>query len=532
MVNVSDGYKTLATAAGREIFCTIEAGDKTFTDSEIVGFELDDVVHSEEMAFGTTCSNRFHFELRTDEYIPLSSVIKPYIRFEGSAEACPLGVFYIAKRYRRRNRYSITCYDKMYQLDSSYETALAFPCSAQSVLDELCENLGITSEIDLSDEVCDIQPAQKTCREVIGYLAGLTGACAKFDRYGNLCFKLLENCGFRITRDNYKSLSLTQDACTVEEITIETDDISYTAGDGSRLTNYVQYNPFGTQALANKLLEKWEGFSYHGMEIEMQGLPFLESGDSIEVQNDTDNGVFLGIISEIELTYDGSLWAKLTSKSKNPVDEYEDEASAETEAENIEKNLTFTHYSYMNSRAITARQELTKVIEIDVLALKATCASFNAQLVAQSSTDCTLTLEYRQDDAPITPVIYATLKAGEQRPLCLYNFLPVLDIGYNNLKLYARTNAGSVSFAPKSIVAAVSGQCLAAEILTRSPNRTVYETVTDTALNPYARSAPVDENLSTRMITPTRNAKSETLSPSISMPRSTAFTVSVTSELS
>lgn len=123
MIEVSNSFKEKSLSPGRTVRCVIEVDDFLYTDKEIISFEFNDVVHPDDMSFGTACANRFHFELWSRKNIPLSAVIKPFVFFEddsGTEESCPLGEFYIARRYRKRERYSITCYDKMYRLDPRY----------------------------------------------------------------------------------------------------------------------------------------------------------------------------------------------------------------------------------------------------------------------------------------------------------------------------------------------------------------------------------------------------------------------------
>ena len=477
MVAVSDNFKALALAAGRRVSCRIEAGDMTFDDSEILNFRFQDVANAEELAFGETAANRFHFELVTDKFIPLSAVIRPYVSFDGGEE-CPLGVFYIARRYRRRTRYSITCYDRMYRLDGSYETELSYPAAVSSILEEICAKQEIEASVELSDYAVTEPPAAgTTVREVIGYIAGLEGAAAKFDRQGRLVFKTLEDCGLRLTRDNYKSLSLTQDPCEIRQITMNGDEDSFSEGEGTKLTTYVQYNPFANQRAVTVLYNRLKDFSYHGMEIEMQGLPFLEAGDRIEVQNDTDNGVFMGIISEIDYEYDGGLWATLYSKSKNPIDDYEAPATAEEELAAAQEDMSVTYYPYQSTSKVTAGPTPTLLLEIETEARRATSALFFAQLQLAANADCTLTLTVYYRDSALEPSYRITLSEGELHPVCLHRFLQRIAAGYSSVKLYANTDSGTVTFPAGGIAATVSGQYFEANVVSRSPNRVITDTV-------------------------------------------------------
>ena len=508
MVAVSDKYKALATAAGREVSCVIEAGGFVFYDSDIISFELEDIIHDEEMAFGSTASSRFHFELKTEKFIPLSAVIKPYITFAGSVERCPLGVFYIAKRYRRQNRYSITCYDGMYRLDDEYETSLVFPASAKEVMDELCAVCGIESDAVCGDFSCDSRPEQATFRDVIGYIAGLHGASARFGRNGRLCFKTLSDCGFTILRDNYFSATIKQDPCVVEEIDVRTQGEEFKAGDGTKLTAYAVYNPLGNQLMADRLLEQWYGFFYYGMQIEMQGLPFLEAGDSVMVQNDADDTLFPAIISALEFSYNGALSCTLYSKSKNPIDDYENAGSEALQLEAAVQALTVVNCGYTNKIGITVTSELTRLINMDVSCTKSGDAVFLAQIPVIARAECVLTLYIMQDGAELKS-FRTDLSSGQNMPLCIHYLFNSLKVGSNNIRVYGKTNNAAVYTDKNAISATLFGQNVAALSENRSPNRTISENFASFSLSARTLSFSFAENKSVMAQSPISYSLSE-----------------------
>ena len=480
MLKISDRYKELATAGGREPFCVIKAGDKLFFDDSIISFELQEVIFPEELTFGTACSSRFQFRLYTGENIPLSAEIRPYIGFgeySEEAELCPLGVFYISRRYRRSNYYSVTCYDRMYRLENTYSSKLAFPVSAGELLKEICQEYSLEFTGEYGGSTCERAPCNDTVRNVLGYLAGLEGCCARFDREGRLCFRKMSQSGCRITRDNYTSMDLKQDPMEVKKIVVSNDDDTFTKGEGSRLDTYEVYNPFATEKTAMTLYREFGGFFYYGLELDMQGLPYLEAGDIITVQNDTDDGVFTAVIGELDFVYDGSFWATLSSRSKNPVEESEDMPGQEDQLKELEDSLQLIYYSYRSEKAVTLSSTLTPLAQVDLQAYSDTCAIVGAQLVARAVSDCTLTLVLTVEDKETPPPVRATLKAGELFPICIHNFLQNVPAGYITVRILGSTDGGAVAFGAGDVVMTVTGQHLAAVSLNRSPNRTIYEDI-------------------------------------------------------
>lgn len=469
MISVSEEYKRLATANGREISCEIEVGELVFRNEDIVSFEFDDVVHPDEMAFGTTCSNRFHMEILTDRYIPLSSVVKPYVMFGECGERLLLGTFYIARRYRRRNRYSITCYDKMYQLDSEYKTDLVYPQTMQAVIDDLCQRLNLVHDIQCMDYTCGSIPADCTYREIIGWIAGAHGGMAKFSRDNVLKIKKCENCGETLRRNNYLDISIKEDAFEIRQINLVADELTtYSSGDGTKLTTYKQENPFGTQIIADRLYYTWGGFSYYGAEIEMQGLPYLEAGDIMLVQNDVDNSVFPIIISEINYKFDGGLSAELFSRSKNPVDDY-DAHNEKKEQEEMYSNLAVVNFSVRNTTARKMETGIkTLLLAMDVDSKEPKTALLNAQLILTAPQDCTVTLTCDLNGEYLNPLPLQTLHANEPQTICLHNILEKIHQGQNAVTIWGETSAGYVVLEKYQGVLTVSGQYMnAAEIKSR-----------------------------------------------------------------
>lgn len=480
MLKISEKYRELAEAAGREPFCVIKAGDKIFLDDSIKSFELQEVVFPEELTFGTACSNRFQFRLHTTENIPLSAEIRPYIGFgeySEEAELCPLGVFHISRRYRRFNNYSVTCYDRMYRLESIYSSKLPFPATAKELLEEICEKYSLEFVGECGDGLCEKAPVNETVRNVLGYLAGLEGGCAGFDRYGRLRFRQMTDSGYRITRDRYTSMDLKQDPMEVKKIVVENGDDTFEKGEGSRLDTYELYNPFASERTVNLLYNRFGGFFYYGMELDMQGLPYLEAGDIVTVQNDTDDGVFTAVIGELDFVYDGSFWANLSSRSKNPVDESEDMPGQEQELEWLGQSMQLVYYSYFSDKEVELSTRYIPLAQVDTQALSDTSAAVNAQLMARALEDCTMTLILTVEDKQTPPPIRVTLKAGELFPVCIYNFIPTLPAGYATVKISGSTDGGRVMFGAGDILMTVSGQYLAAVTMNRSPNRTVYEEI-------------------------------------------------------
>lgn len=318
-MNYSDEFKELALASGRHINCKIIIGnDSVFYDDSILGFDFDDITHTEYFTIGTVCSNEFSFSMINSFQPEVGDMVRPYISFDG-AEWCQLGVFYIARRYFRGKYASFVCYDKMNDLDVVYTPNLPAASSTvglNAVLQDICGQAGLTFVGQCDALSISKPPSYLTYRMMIGYIAMLNCACAKFNKSGELVFKKYselptatlscDNC-FKITRNITKA--------GVSSLKITAGSTVYKYGRHEGLSLLELRNPFMTQSVVDSIGAKLSALRFYGAEIEMQGLPFLEAGDFIRLSED-DGTVSTIVMSEIKYHYDGALTAKLFSKNK------------------------------------------------------------------------------------------------------------------------------------------------------------------------------------------------------------------------
>ena len=138
MVEVSEKFRELAQKNGRHVYCRIEVGSVTsvpevFLDDRIIEFDFDDVAHPDWFTLGTTCANRFYFVVKYGGELNVRDRVLPYISFDNE-EWCPLGIFYVSRRYVRDGYASIVCYDKMYSLDTDYVSSLPMPTDTVKIM--------------------------------------------------------------------------------------------------------------------------------------------------------------------------------------------------------------------------------------------------------------------------------------------------------------------------------------------------------------------------------------------------------------
>ena len=333
---ISDKFKKLALANGRHVSCKIELGNTVYYDDRLLSFNFHDVTHPDWFTIGTACPNEFSFTVRHTFEPNVHDEVRPYISFDGT-EWCPLGIFYIARRYFRGEYATFVCYDKMYDLDVSMEHEFpAFTVTpARKVLEAVCEEAGLVFDGNCVDYMVYGVEKPVTLRQVIGYIAALNCACAKIDRYGKLVFKSYSKMPTaRLSANNCFSISSNITRAGISGLRVNTGrtTLQYKE-ENSGLSMIELYNPLMRQDIVNTLGKQLDPLYFYGAEIEMQGLPFLEAGEFIMLE-ETDGTITPIVMSDIRYHYDGALTAKLYSRNKGNSDpvvhrqEFEDALAA------------------------------------------------------------------------------------------------------------------------------------------------------------------------------------------------------------
>ncbi len=319
MVEVSDKFKRLAEENGRYVYCRIEADGEVFLDDRLIDFDFDDVVHPDWVTVGTACANRFHFTARFNGELAVNAEVRPYVSFDNE-EWCPLGVFYISRRYVRDGVISVTAYDKMYSLDTEYVYSGTLPTTSSAILKDICQKAGLQAVDYGRDITVEKLPSACTMRDMIGYIAGINFRNAKLDRYGRLCLKRANQNGdnYFIDKKNCMDIRRNLTRSVITTLIVTTEDGEYKRGDGAELSTVEMYNPLVTEDMMVSLLSMFSIMPFYGADIEMQGLPFLEAGEVAMVV--VKGEIYTIYLSEIEYHYDGALTATVYSRNRTYAD--------------------------------------------------------------------------------------------------------------------------------------------------------------------------------------------------------------------
>ncbi|MBQ8195785.1 MAG: hypothetical protein IJZ47_10510 [Oscillospiraceae bacterium] len=452
MVEVSENYRALALANGRHVYCRITVDGEEFLDDRLLEFTFDDVTHPDWFTVGTACANRFHFRVNYTGELDVGAEVRPYVSFDGE-EWCGLGIFYISRRYVRGSSISVTAYDRMYSLDTAYTYSGVLPTTTDALLERICTENGITAaEYGIAHGVSYI-PENCTVRDMIGFIAGINRACAKIDRNGALVFRKgdLRNNNEHISHLNCMDIQRNLTRSVVTCLKAQTDGELLTAGEGAEISTLETYNPLMTQDRLEQLYSLFKPFSFYGADVEMQGLPYLESGEGILLLD--GQMTYPIVISEIELRYDGGLYATLYSRNKTMVEAapYQDDLEQALAAL---RNLSgATAFSSENEALVDiGEDEPVKLVQFTIQGYKGGFAQLDVNMSLGQYT-CNYVLfriyvngELRRELKHVPHYIAGTLEH-------LYHLERDLPDGQCTITVTAQTGAGIAKIQPKAMMA-------------------------------------------------------------------------------
>lgn len=188
-------------------------------------------------------------------------------------EYMPMGKFVAKKPTSDDFTTTFKAYDRMAQTEKNYASALTYPTDTVSVMNEISEILGYEFVTDIEAITLNNPSTEQnasnavfagyTIREAIGYIAGLYGKFAIFNRLGQLEFKWYEDNGFEVSVSKCYAFTRNEDDYSVERIVgVVSDETKYEAGSGTMGISYS--NPFLTQNIVDNIYSSVGNFTYRG----------------------------------------------------------------------------------------------------------------------------------------------------------------------------------------------------------------------------------------------------------------------------
>ena len=167
-------------------------GMQTVAKENIISAKLQETLADQNITIGSAFSQSFELKMRMpDVPIPLTGA---YFTAEASFDEtnwAKLGEFYINAVSTTDNykTVSITATDRMALLTDAYIPTIGLPATTQEILADIAKQYNLTLDTEINCANISItQLYEGTVRDYIGWIAGLSGANARFNREGKLTF--------------------------------------------------------------------------------------------------------------------------------------------------------------------------------------------------------------------------------------------------------------------------------------------------------------------------------------------------------
>lgn len=274
----------------------------------------------EGLAIGTTVSASVEITMEKTEHLLTGKEFAFYLgmNVDGKEEYIPMGIFKAQKPTTTDWDISLKAYDRMYDAERNYASSLHYPTDTQKVMQEIEKLLGISFVTEITPVSLkktgdsDVPFAGYTIREAIGYVAGLYGKFAIFNRAGQLEFRWYES-EMEIPLKKMFSFERNEQDYEVQKVVGSSDsNTSYTAGSGNHGISYS--NPFLTQEIVNQIYSSKHGFSYRGGTITFLGDCRIDPWDMLQC-SDLQGNIYKIPAMQITHEIDGGLTTTITAEA-------------------------------------------------------------------------------------------------------------------------------------------------------------------------------------------------------------------------
>lgn len=369
--NVSDEFKTALNSAEPVYCCKLDFGNVTVNDLFSVSYSGGSC--SDSVAPGGTVIANAKVELSA---LPASvrkgSTCTLYFGVNG--EYAPQGVLTVNKIEKSGERLSVTLEDNMAKTEKGYFSSLAYPSTTLKMLSEIATKCGVAFNTSgLTAVTIKDKPEGYTCREIIGYIAGLYGKFAVCDRTGKIVFRWFDTTAVQLSDFCYDTPTVATDDITVGRVVCG----DFTAGTGTAITYDCL---FMTQTQLNAVQKSLNGFKYRTGEIPLRlGNMLIDAWDMMSI---TYGGETVKIpAANISVTYNGGLSmtieAPAEEQSADSGESYK--SPAQKQAERITADIISAKQALLEKADIAELNAQIANLE-NVYAAKADITELSAQI--------------------------------------------------------------------------------------------------------------------------------------------------------
>jgi len=277
--------------------------------------EYDDINFMGSMV---TCSIGLEVKEGIDAHFIQPSQPSKMKGYERKFEYVPLGRFNIDYDPRQRNTIELKAIDNMINLDKPYSLSkLSYPATLYQIYVDICNvadvNIGTTNFIN-KDYIVQKRPSgDLSLRDVLGYVAELTGSFARMNRNGALELKWYTPTGLILNPSNRFDFKPSDDLVQIKGIMATVEDTTYLSGSEDYAIDLTE-NPLlqgGYETVLPNIFNKVKDTVFTPYESSWQGNMAIQAGDII-TQIDRDGKVYKTLVTNSTYKYRGA--SKLAAK--------------------------------------------------------------------------------------------------------------------------------------------------------------------------------------------------------------------------
>ena len=370
--NVSDDFLSAVNGAEPVYCCKLDFGNNV-TVNDLFSVSYSGGSCSESIVPGGTVIANSKVELSAlPATVRKGSTCTLYFGVNG--EYAPQGVLTVKKIEKSGERLSVTLEDNMAKTEKGYFSSLAYPSTTLKMLSEIATKCGVAFNTSgLTAVTIKDKPEGYTCREIIGYIAGLYGKFAVCDRTGKIAFKWFETTAVQLSDFCYDTPTVATDDITVGRVVCG----DFTAGTGTAITYDCL---FMTQNQLNTVQKSLNGFKYRTGEIPLRlGNMLIDAWDMVSI---TYGGETVKIpAATISVAYNGGLSmtieAPAEEQSADSGESYK--SPAQKQAERITADIISVKQALLEKADITELNAQIANLE-NVYAAKADITELSAQI--------------------------------------------------------------------------------------------------------------------------------------------------------
>lgn len=325
MKNVSESFKEKIKKPFRRFSIRLSIGGTNYDENHIETFKIQSSIGNSDMiSLGAFVADNLQLSLINNENynFPEGAPITIFVALEGEQELC-LGKFYVQSDFVEKTK-MVTKVDAFgiagKLAETEYTTNLTFPTSILNMINELETKYNL--EFVNKDVLPNIQYKSKPAGTVRAMISEIAQLCCsnvreRFEKLNvhQLEFVFASDTNEILTADNYftfKRLSDTpiaftklyvekNDVAIVDGEELKADDLAYGTDDGYciKITNEHIENEAELKAMYNKNFP----YAFIPFECEMQGMPHLEVGDLIIVDELVNQKIFTGYTQKYEVGF-------------------------------------------------------------------------------------------------------------------------------------------------------------------------------------------------------------------------------------